>query len=126
MIAVFPQARKTWAADSDDAKAALAALDDVLAAYKVDRRRIVLTGLSMGGAGAWSIAAAHPDRFAAGAPGCGLGGPGRRPRASLARGCGFGAPETPAALKDRPLGTLVGDEDSERIVRSTREMVSAL
>ena len=68
MIAVFPQARKTWAADSDDAKAALAALDDVLASFKVDRKRVVLTGLSMGGAGAWEIAAAHPDRFAAVVP----------------------------------------------------------
>ena len=35
-IAVLPQASRTWAADSDDAKAALAALDDVVATYKVD------------------------------------------------------------------------------------------
>ena len=43
-IAVFPQAEKTWSADSDDAKAALAALDDVMKTYKVDRDRVVLTG----------------------------------------------------------------------------------
>ena len=109
MIAVFPQARKTWAADSDDAKAALAALDDVLASFKVDRKRVVLTGLSMGGAGAWEIAAAHPDRFAAVVP-----------------ICGRGKPEAAATLKDRPVWTIVGDEDSDRTVRNTREMVAAL
>ena len=109
MIAVFPQARKTWAADSDDAKAALAALDDVLASFKVDRKRVVLTGLSMGGAGAWEIAAAHPDRFAAVVP-----------------VCGRGKPEAAATLKGRPLWTFVGDADSDRTVRNTREMVAAL
>ncbi len=35
-LVVLPQATKTWQADSDDAKAALAALDDVTATYKVD------------------------------------------------------------------------------------------
>ncbi len=109
LIAVFPQARKTWAADSDDAKAALAALDDVLASYKVDRKRVVLTGLSMGGAGAWEIAAAHPDRFAAVVP-----------------VCGRGKPEAAASLKDHPLWTFVGDADADRTVQNTREMVSAL
>ncbi len=109
MIAVFPQARKTWAAGSDDAKAALAALDDVFASFKVDRKRVVLTGLSMGGAGAWEIGAAHPGRFAAVVP-----------------ICGRGAPEAATILNDRPVWTIVGDEDSDRTVRNTRGMVSAL
>src|SRR5262249_53003423 len=65
LIAVFPQAEKTWQADSDDARAALAALDDVLKTFKADRDRVILTGLSMGGAGTWSIAAANAERFAA-------------------------------------------------------------
>ncbi len=61
LFAVFPQAKTTWAADSADAKAALAALDDVVADFMVDSRAIVLTGLSMGGRGAWEIASAHPE-----------------------------------------------------------------
>lgn len=44
----------------------LTGLVDRIAAWeRVDRRRIYLTGLSMGGAGAWDLAAALPGRFAA-------------------------------------------------------------
>jgi len=37
----------------------------------VDTNRIYLTGLSMGGFGAWSLATTYPERFAAVAPICG-------------------------------------------------------
>lgn len=50
-----------------------ALLDDVVATHKVDTDRIYVTGLSMGGFGSWSLAAATPDRFAAVAPICGGG-----------------------------------------------------
>lgn len=51
-------------------------LDDVVMAmlrsaekeYKVDKSRLYLTGLSMGGHGAWTLGAAHPDLWAAIAP----------------------------------------------------------
>lgn len=46
----------------------LALLDDIEAKYPVDLHRVYLTGLSMGGFGAWSLGLAHPDRFAAMAP----------------------------------------------------------
>ena len=92
---VLPQATKTWASDSDDAKAALAALDEVMAAYKIDDGKQILTGLSMGGSGTWSIAAALPDRFAAIVPICGRGNP-----------------ETAAKIKHLPTWTVVGDLDS--------------
>lgn len=52
-----------------------ALLDDVVARYKVDRDRIYVTGLSMGGFGTWMLAAYAPDRFAAIAPICGGGEP---------------------------------------------------
>ena len=48
-------------------------LDDLAAKYRVDKDRVYLTGLSMGGFGSWSLAAAYPDRFAAIAPICGGG-----------------------------------------------------
>ncbi len=41
--------------------------------YKIDRRREYLTGISMGGYGAWAWAIAEPRRFAAVAPICGGG-----------------------------------------------------
>jgi predicted esterase len=50
-------------------------LDDVCAKYRVDPDRIYVTGLSMGGFGAWALALAEPDRFAAIAPICGGGDP---------------------------------------------------
>lgn len=49
--------------------------DYILKNYKVDKDRIYLTGLSMGGFGSWAWAAANPDRFTAVAPVCGGGNP---------------------------------------------------
>ncbi|MES2900498.1 MAG: prolyl oligopeptidase family serine peptidase [Pseudomonadota bacterium] len=48
-------------------------LDDVLRKYRVDRSRIYLTGLSLGGYGAWDLASRYPHYFAAVAPICGGG-----------------------------------------------------
>jgi predicted esterase len=45
---------------------------DVRRAYDVDPDRITLTGLSMGGGGAWAIGLRHPELFAALAPVCGV------------------------------------------------------
>lgn len=111
MIAVFPQARQTWAADSADAAAALAALDDVVKTYNVDEDRILLTGLSMGGHGSWENAAAHPDRFAAVAVVCGFT---RTPD------------EIVAKVKGLPIWMVVGDADMPFIFASMREMVDKL
>lgn len=108
-IVVFPQAQKTWAADSEDMKAALEALDQVAKRHKVDPTRIYLTGLSMGGGGSWGLASAMPERFAAVVP-----------------VCGFGAPSLAVSLKSVPIWTLVGDADSPRIVGDTRALVEAV
>ncbi|WP_426107426.1 prolyl oligopeptidase family serine peptidase [Massilia sp. TSP1-1-2] len=48
-------------------------LDQVLRKYNVDRTRVYLTGLSLGGYGAWDLASRYPDYFAAVAPICGGG-----------------------------------------------------
>jgi predicted peptidase len=50
-----------------------ALVDDVVARYKVDKDRIYLTGLSMGGFGTWALAAYTPERYAAIVPICGGG-----------------------------------------------------
>ena len=52
-----------------------AMIDEVLAKYNVDKSRVYLTGLSMGGFGAWELAEQFPDYFAAVAPICGGGNP---------------------------------------------------
>ncbi|MDR1493825.1 MAG: prolyl oligopeptidase family serine peptidase [Planctomycetaceae bacterium] len=46
-------------------------LDEIEKNYKVDKSRVYVTGLSMGGFGSWMIASLAPERFAAVAPICG-------------------------------------------------------
>lgn len=73
-ILVAPQAPDgTWW----DAGALGTLLDEVEAAHRVDPDRVSVTGLSMGGFGAWALAETFPRRFAAVAPVCGGGTPGR-------------------------------------------------
>lgn len=49
----------------------IALIDEIGNKYRVDKNRIYLTGLSMGGQGTWSLALTQPNRFAAIAPICG-------------------------------------------------------
>jgi len=67
-IIVAPQcpAGETWQNDP-----LLQLLDQVEHKYRVDTRRVYLTGLSMGGYGTWSLGLRHPERFAALVPICG-------------------------------------------------------
>ena len=50
-------------------------LDEIGEKYKVDKERIYVTGLSMGGFGTWALATYQPNRFAALVPICGGGEP---------------------------------------------------
>jgi len=56
---------------TDEMKAVLAMLKEVIESEAVDRDRIYITGLSMGGYGAWELAIRHPELFAALVPICG-------------------------------------------------------
>lgn len=71
-IIVFPQcpANDRWTGPLGQ-EIAIAALDRTEREFSVDRQRVALTGLSMGGAGAWTLAAKHPRRWSALAPVCG-------------------------------------------------------
>lgn len=84
-------------------------LDHVVAKYRVDRRRIYLTGLSMGGYGTWSLAAAHPDRFAAIVP-----------------ICGGGDPDTAKRLRSLPIWVFHGGKDPLVPVSRSQAMVDAI
>lgn len=53
----------------------IALLDEIEENYRVDKKRIYVTGLSMGGHGTWTLALAQPNRFAAIAPVCGWSHP---------------------------------------------------
>jgi predicted peptidase len=108
-ITVMPQAEKTWRAGSPDADRALGILEAVQRDYKTDAKRVYLTGLSMGGAGTWSIAAKYPDRWAAIVP-----------------ICGGGDPKTAEAIKDIPCWCFHGDADTAVKVDMSRKMIEAL
>jgi Predicted peptidase len=45
-----------------------ALLDDILKKYHIDKDRVYLTGVSIGGKGTWYLACKHPEYFAAIAP----------------------------------------------------------
>jgi predicted peptidase len=73
-IVIFPQAKADgkpgWQLDGGEA--AMAALDKALKEFKGDAKRVVLTGLSAGGNGTWSLASRYPQKFAAIVPVCGF------------------------------------------------------
>ena len=64
-IVVLPQAPpgKIWGGDVGEW--ALAALEQSIGEFHGDRTRLYLTGISMGGYGAWTLALYHPKMFAA-------------------------------------------------------------
>jgi predicted peptidase len=58
-----------------ETKDLIALLDYIEANYKVDKDKIYVTGLSMGGNGTWRLVSEIPDRIAAAIPICGWGDP---------------------------------------------------
>jgi predicted peptidase len=113
-IIVSPQcpSGQRWEDDS-----LIALLDHVTAKYKVDTRRVYLTGLSMGGYGTWSLAVNHPGRFAAAAPICG-GGNGID--VLLAEGA------RKSALQSLPIWAFHGAKDTVVPVSESERMIGAL
>jgi predicted peptidase len=75
----------------------------------VDPDRVYLTGLSMGGYGTWSLAAAHPERFAAIVP-----------------ICGGGNPADAAKLASLPVWVFHGAKDPTVPLERSKEMVEAI
>ena len=69
-VVVFPQSEemrgrllKGWSLDGADGQRALKIVEQVEKDYSIDAKREILTGWSMGGFGAWEMAAAFPDRW---------------------------------------------------------------
>lgn len=66
-VVVSPQLPEaSWPADS-----LIQLVDEMASKYRVDKDRIYLTGVSMGGGGIWYLAARDQEKFAAMAPICG-------------------------------------------------------
>jgi predicted peptidase len=108
----LPLAMGNWSDLIDPVKALL---DQIQAAYSVDTQRVYLTGLSMGGFGAWEFALHYPQRFAAIVP--------------IAGGYRFQShaiPENICDLKDLPVWVFHGAQDANVLPAQSEEMVRAL
>jgi predicted peptidase len=70
-IVVFPQCPLGGHWSGPAQRIAVAALEQVIEDYSIDLKRVSLTGISMGGAGTWSLAYHQARRFSAIAPVCG-------------------------------------------------------
>lgn len=87
-------------------------IEKIVSSNNIDKTRIYLTGLSMGGWGTWRLSIEHPELFAAIAPVC--------------------APyddfifENVKKIKDVPVWAFHGAKDSVIPVESTYEMIEAL
>ena len=110
---VAPQcpADTTW---SQHLHALLGLLDHVLAEGDTDPERVVLTGLSMGGTGAWLLAATAPERFAALVPVCGQ------------RTWFIGEAPPTQALARLPIWAFHGEDDDVVEAEASRVQVAAL
>jgi predicted peptidase len=67
-IIVAPDSiRGQWDTPEND-RVVIKLLDGILAGYNIDRKKIAVTGFSMGGAGTWHFANKYPERFSAAIP----------------------------------------------------------
>ena len=76
---------------------------------KIDKTRMYLTGLSMGGFGSWTLATHWPEKFAAVAPICGKGNP-----------------DEAAKLKDVPIWVWHGTKDEAVPFKHSEDMVTGI
>lgn len=84
-------------------------LDTLQGSLPVDKSRIYVVGLSMGGYGTWDLLQRMPERFAAGIP-----------------ICGGGDPAYSAEVAKVPVWAFHGDRDTAVKPRRSREMVAAI
>jgi len=109
-IVIMPQLppNQVWHEDAS-VKLVLACLDTTKAEYRIDPKRVALTGLSLGGFGTWHMGALHPDRF------CALGPI-----------CGGGEPDRARELAKTPIWAIHGSADPVVPADKSREMVAAV
>jgi predicted peptidase len=89
--------------------AVLALVQDTAGKYPIDRKRIYITGNSMGGFGTWDMLARSPQTWAAAIP-----------------VCGGGDPKTAWKFKDVPIRIFHGDPDDVVPTKSSQLMADAL
>jgi len=123
-IVVFPQCpeKQRWVTSP---QIAIDALDAAEREFPIDRSRVALTGMSMGGAGAWLLAAKYPKRWSALAVVCGyLHRPPKLPELGDATTETFD--QFARRLPHIPIWIFHGSDDATVPVEESREMARAL
>lgn len=112
-VVIAPQCpRNTWWPELQDEMSRL--IEACIDRYPIDTKRFYLTGLSMGGYGAWYYGVTWPRRFAAVVPICG-------------GGTWFhGFPERVQALKDVPVWAFHGALDDVVPLSASAQLVAQL
>ncbi len=83
-------------------------IDSLSNAENIDKKRIYITGLSMGGFGTWNMIAKYPAKFAAAIPICG------------------GDVKSANLLKELPIWAFHGAKDTIVSVNQSRKMIEAI
>ena len=105
-VLVAPQVDEGDSWHSDEIEALRA---DLVARLPIDPDRVLVTGMSMGGYGAWNYAVAYPEQLAAVVPVCGIGNV-----------------ERAARVAQVPVWAFHGARDSVVPIAADREMVEAV
>jgi len=108
-IVMFPQKPKGRGGFGEHEKLILDIIEKTKKEYKIDEKKLYITGLSMGGMGTWSLICKYPTMFAAAAPVCGRGNP-----------------EEAAKIKDLPIWNFHGDKDTAVAIKGSQDMIDAI
>jgi len=84
-------------------------IDKISKEFPIDKNRIYITGLSMGGYGTWDLIARYPDKFAAAVP-----------------ICGGGDKNTASKIKSIPIWAFHGAKDNVVPPAQSRDMIKAI
>jgi predicted peptidase len=130
-VVVMPQCRRgAWWGDPTMETMAFQALEASMEEFRGDPERVYLTGLSMGGYGAWAFGYKYPEKFAAIVPVCGgvysrgsFTAPDWHP---LSRAPEDPYRETASGIGAVPVWAFHGEADRRVPVSESRELVRAL
>lgn len=95
--------------DSDTIKLVLQLISSLQKEYRIDQQRQYVTGLSMGGYGAWDLITRHPEMWAAAAP-----------------VCAGGDEATAEKIAKLPVWAFHGDKDTVVKPHRSRNMIEAI
>ena len=103
------KSHKMPAKPSDAMRLTMELLDALEKEFSIDKSRVYVTGLSMGGYGTWDAIQRYPKRFAAAIP-----------------ICGGGDASNVEMVANKPIWVFHGDKDNAVPVSRSRDMVEAL